>query len=244
VRNLQQIDNHAVGEEAAGAGQAERCFGFLDQADGIQLDIKVKSDSIQIDELFAAKPGTLSAVCSGDADHAILNGDCLELLRKLPDNSVDLVITDPPHGDRIPYLELSELWNVILGEKPPFESEIVVSNAKERTKNTADYNQAMSKFLEIANHKLRDSGFLVLFFNARTEASWKFLKTFSDSANTAGMVYCGCFPLVYSAASVVQDNRDGALRTDYGLVFSRSPVVGRSLADIPGWMSNLPSPKE
>ena len=58
------------------------------------------------------------------------------------------------------------------------------------------------------------------------------------------MAYCGCFPLVYSAASVVQDNREGALRTDYGLVFSRSAVVGRSLADIPGWMFNLPTPKE
>ena len=155
-----------------------------------------------------------------------------------------MVITDPPHGDRIPYLELSEIWNVILGEEPPFEAEIVVSNAKERSKKSPGYNQAMSKFLEITSHKLRENGCLVLFFNARTEASWKFLNSFSASANTAGMVYCGCFPLVYSAASVVQDNRDGALRTDYGLVFSRSAVVGRSWADIPGWMFNLPTPKE
>jgi len=53
------------------------------------------------------------------------------------------------------------------------------------------------------------------------------------------MTYCGCFPLVYSAASVVQDNRDGALRTDYGLVFSRSAGEAHSLANIPGWMFNL-----
>jgi hypothetical protein len=208
----------------------------------VQKLIKALAESESVN--FAARPGTLSAVCSGDADHAILNGDCLELLRELPDNSVDLVITDPPHGDRIPYLELSEIWNVILGEEPPFEAEIVVSNAKERSKKSPGYHQAMSKFLEITSRKLRESGCLVLFFNARTEASWKFLNSFSASANTAGMAYCGCFPLVYSAASVVQDNREGALRTDYGLVFSRSAVVGRSLADIPGWMFNLPTPKE
>ena len=208
----------------------------------VQKLIKAVAESESVH--LAAKPGTLAEVCGGDADHAILNGDCLALLPQLADNSVDLIITDPPHGDRIPYLELSELWNVILGEEPSFDSEIVVSNAKERSKKPAGYNQAMSKFLEIASRKLSDSGFLVLFFNARTEASWKFLSSFSDSANTAGMVYCGCFPLVYSAASVVQDNRDGALRTDYGLVFSRSAVVGRSLADIPGWIFNLPTPKE
>lgn len=199
-----------------------------------------KSEAIHFD----AKPGSLSQVSSGEADCALLKGDTLQVLPKLPDRAVDLIITDPPHGDRIPYLELSELWNVILGEEPPFESEIVVSNAKERAKNTARYNQAMSKFLDIASRKLSDSGFLVLFFNARSEANWKFLSSFSDSANTAGMAYCGCFPLVYSAASVVQDNREGALRTDYGLVFSRSAVAAHSLADIPGWMFTLPTPKE
>ena len=193
---------------------------------------------------FDAKAGGLASVCDGDTDYALLNGDTLQLLPELPDKSVDLIITDPPHGDRIPYLELSELWNVILGEEPPFESEIVVSNARERAKKTAGYNQAMSRFLEIASHKLSDSGFLVLFFNARTEASWKFLNSFSDSANTAGMAYCGCFQLVYSAASVVQDNREGALHTDYGLVFSRSAVTAHSLAEIPGWMFTLPTPKE
>jgi hypothetical protein len=208
----------------------------------VQKLIKAVAESESV--RFDAKPGTLAEVCSSDADYAIMNGDCLALLPQLADNSVDLIITDPPHGDRIPYLELSEIWNVILGEEPPFDSEIVVSNAKERSKKPAGYNQAMSRFLEIAGRKLRKSGCLVLFFNARTEASWKFLNSFSGSANTAGMVYCGSFPLVYSAASVVQDNRDGALRTDYGLVFSRSAVVGRTLADIPGWMFNLPTPKE
>ena len=200
----------------------------------------VESEALKV----AAKPGTLLDVCKGDADCAILTGDCLNLLPQLPDNSVDLVITDPPHGDRIPYLELSEIWNVILGEEPPFEPEIVVSNAKERFKKQLGYTQAMSAFLEIASRKLRENGCLVLFFNARTEASWTFLSRFSASANTAGMMYCGCFPLVYSAASVVQDNRHGALRTDFVLVFSRSAAVGLSLADIPGWMFNLPTPKE
>lgn len=193
---------------------------------------------------YTAKSGTLSSVCNRHADYAILNGDCLALLPQLPDDSVDLVITDPPHGDRIPYLELSEIWNVILGEEPSFESEIVVSNAKERSKKLADYNQAMAKFLEITSHKLRERGFLVLFFNTRTEASWKFLDDFSANASSAGMVYCGCFPLVYSAASVVQDNREGALRTDYGLIFSRSAAVRCTLADIPGWMFTLPIPKK
>ena len=30
--------------------------------------------------------------------YTLLHGDCLELLRTLPDNSVDSVVTDPPYG--------------------------------------------------------------------------------------------------------------------------------------------------
>jgi len=195
-------------------------------------------------EYFNSIQGDITAVCDQDADCALINGDTLHLLPTLPEKSVDLIITDPPHSDRIPYLELSEIWNVILDEKPVFESEIIVSNAKERMKKAVGYNQDMLRFLEIASHKLNDNGCLVLFFNARTESSWKFLNNFLENANIAGMTYCGCFPLVYSAASVVQDNRDGALRTDYGLVFSRSKSISRILVDIPGWDFTLPTPKE
>lgn len=30
-------------------------------------------------------------------NYKLLNGDCLELMKKIPDNSIDLVITDPPY---------------------------------------------------------------------------------------------------------------------------------------------------
>jgi len=189
---------------------------------------------------ITTRSGDVSAVCSGEADCSLIIGDCLQLLPQLPDNLVNLIITDPPHSDRIPYLELSEIWNVILGEQPPFESEIVVSNAKERSKNERAYNQAMLRFLEIVSHKLRKDGYLVLFFNARTRSSWHFFESYLKDEGNVGMVYRGCFPLVYSALSVVQDNRKGALRTDYGLVFSRSVASDRCLAEIPGWSSKIP----
>jgi DNA modification methylase len=28
----------------------------------------------------------------------LINGDCLETLKELPDNTVDLLCTDPPYG--------------------------------------------------------------------------------------------------------------------------------------------------
>jgi site-specific DNA-methyltransferase (adenine-specific) len=28
----------------------------------------------------------------------LLHGDCLELMKEIPDNSIDMVLTDPPYG--------------------------------------------------------------------------------------------------------------------------------------------------
>lgn len=33
-----------------------------------------------------------------DIENKIINADCMDILKKLPDNSVDLVLTDPPYG--------------------------------------------------------------------------------------------------------------------------------------------------
>jgi hypothetical protein len=134
------------------------------------------------------------------------------------------------------------LWNVILDEEPDFESEIVVSNAKERGKSKKEYNESMRQFLEVCGRKLKEHGHLVLFFNARTEASWQFFDVFNQTAAAAGIVFKGCFPLVYSAGSVVQDNRAGALLTDFGLIFSRSLSTHQRLLDIPNWSSHMPRP--
>ena len=39
----------------------------------------------------------LKRVCKS-TNHKVIQGDCLEVLRDLPDNSVDLVVTDPPYN--------------------------------------------------------------------------------------------------------------------------------------------------
>jgi len=77
---------------------------------------------------------TLDQFYQNNAECSIICAPCQAELKKLPEKSINLIITDPTHSDRIPYLELSELWNSILGIEPNFDSEIVISNAKERAK--------------------------------------------------------------------------------------------------------------
>ena len=58
--------------------------------------------------------------------------------------------------------------------------------------------------------------FLVLFFNADNKESWSAIK------NIKKFKFIGCFPMNYSANSIVQDNRKGSMKSDYVLIYSKS----------------------
>ena len=169
----------------------------------------------------------------------IVHGNSLNVLSTLPEKSIKLIITDPPHSDRIPYLELSEMWNCLLNKDSDFSDEIVVSNAKERNKNKMKYLEDMSKILIESNRILLEDGFLLMYFNARDKQSWDFFTVIKAKTN---LEFVGAFPMEYSANSVVQDNRKGAMKTDYLLVFKHHNGTNdlNSLNKIPGWIIELP----
>lgn len=51
----------------------------------------------------------------------LYNGDCLEILKTLPDNSVDMVLTDPPYGVGMTSNSQKATFNELLMVKPFFK---------------------------------------------------------------------------------------------------------------------------
>ncbi len=188
---------------------------------------------------------TVTDVLQGSASYSVQQGDAVTLMEDLPEHSADLIVTDPPHGDRQPYLELSELWNALLNVSVDFAKEIVVSDAAERNKNLDEYNVRMKKFFHLAASRVKSTGVLALLFNASDSLSWEFLVDCRETVGQHGMDYLGCFPAKYSALSVVQDNREGSLKHDYVLLFALSPDKYRTLCGgFPGWSVEMPIPED
>lgn len=195
-----------------------------------QGGIKVVSDCTEV-------------ICS-KAQIALIKDDAKRVLETLPLGTVSLILTDPPHGDRMPYLELSELWNAILGQQASFDSEIVVSNARERGKTKNLYTKEMEEFFVDAAGVLCDGGVMAILFNASDEESWEYIRTLNQKSSS--IRFKGCFPMSYSAGSVVQDNRRGALKYDYVLIYekrsnsSTDPKRWEKLAELEDWSESLP----
>ena len=143
----------------------------------------------------------------------------------LEDNTVDYVFIDPPHINRILYMEQSLMWNAWLGldENINWDKEIIVSEAKTRRnqKNNKNYNDLLHLSFAEIKRVLKKDKFLSLAFNCLDDDTWLNLL---NSLSRLGFEITDVIPLEYSATSVVQDNRKNALKTDLVLTFKNSQL--------------------
>lgn len=122
---------------------------------------------------------------SGNVD--ILYGifDVKDLNKVIPPKSIEFVITDPPYGGLIQYLDLSQIWLVWLEKynkkyKSNFEKEITIN--KKADKFIKDFKDDFTESLINIKKALKDDGKLVLTFNNKNFEIWNsFLKAISDS---------------------------------------------------------------
>ena len=119
----------------------------------------------------------------------LLQGDCLELMKTLPDASVGLILTDPPYGitankwDVMP--DLAAWWQeahrvctgaIVMTAGQPFASQVVVSNIK-RFKHEWIWRKSMgSNFINTCREPFKEHESVLVFaqgkwaYNAQREA--------------------------------------------------------------------------
>jgi DNA modification methylase len=155
-------------------------------------------------------------------DFLIVNKPAQHFLKEIPNNSIDYILSDPPHGNRIPYLELSMLWNGWLKREVNYEDEIIVSEAKDREKSTSNYNMLLTNVINECFRVLKAEKCFSFMFNSLDDEAWQnVVTTFHDS----GFVLLSIETLGYSANSVVQDNRKNGLQTDFIITYQKPSVI-------------------
>ena len=150
----------------------------------------------------------------------LINEPAQKALKEIPDDSIDYVITDPPHGNRQPYLELSMMWNSWLKKNVNYEDEIVISESKDRNKDILNYYKLLNEVFTDIERILKPNHYFSLMFNSLDDETWinliiyiSKLKFDLEKVET----------LEYSANSVIQDTRGSGLKTDFILTFRKNP---------------------
>lgn len=94
----------------------------------------------------------------------LLHGASQNKLKEIPDNSIDILFTDPPYFDQVAYSEYLITWNFFLNYQIDYENEIVVSNREYKKANRNDYLENIKLVFTECYKKLKDKSEIFIYF--------------------------------------------------------------------------------
>ena len=113
-------------------------------------------------------------------------------LEWIPKESVDYIYTDPPYGKKIPYLDLSVMWNAWLDlevTEQDYEQEAIVGGEHEKDKT--DYNRLIAESIKEMYRVLKFDRWLSFVFAHKDPEFWHLI---IDTAEGCGFEYIGAVP--------------------------------------------------
>lgn len=119
-------------------------------------------------------------ILNSKADYCVRCIDSSEI--DLPENSIDLVLTDPPYGSNVQYGELCEFWSAWIENINPFKTpdlkmsrEAVVhrkTKASDYSKDFSDYYELLLSIFRKCYLVLKPEGKLAFTFNNKNISAW------------------------------------------------------------------------
>ena len=113
-------------------------------------------------------------------------------LKWIPNESVDYIYTDPPYGKKIPYLDLSTMWNAWLDlevTEEDYKQEAIEGGEHKKSKD--DYNNLMADSIREMYRVLKFDRWMSFVFAHKDPEFWHLI---IDTAENCGFEYIGAVP--------------------------------------------------
>lgn len=110
----------------------------------------------------------------------------------IPKESVDYIYTDPPYGKKIPYIDLSVMWNAWLDlkvTKQDYEQEAIEGGEKQKSKS--EYNRLIAQSIREMYRVLKFDRWLSFVFAHKDPEFWHLI---IETAESCGFEYMGAVP--------------------------------------------------
>jgi 16S rRNA G966 N2-methylase RsmD len=110
-------------------------------------------------------------------------------LKFIPKESVDYIYTDPPYGKKIPYLDLSAMWNAWLDlevTEQDYAQEAIEGGEHDKSKD--EYNQLIAQSIKEMYRVLKYDRWLSFVFAHKDPEFWHLI---IDTAESCGFEYVG-----------------------------------------------------
>lgn len=153
--------------------------------------------------------------------------------KKLPikNSTIDLVITDFPYGDTVPYFEQSQLWNLWLNNQPDYQNEIVISDSKTRNKNILNFSNDINESIKEIHRVLKENKFFVFTFHSMSFDEWK---PIINSLYNHNFKFITCYILNQKTLPPRQISRSNSIKGDIVVVYKKSnkQIMKKNFIDV------------
>lgn len=143
------------------------------------------------------------------------------------DESFDLIFTDFPYGDTVPYFEQSQIWNCWLELNVDYENEIVISDSKERNKTNEIFARDIATAIAEIDRVLKNDSYFVFTFHSMYGNEWSAIVNALAKTN---LVFVESSLMVQKTLSPRQLNRQKTIKGDMLVVFQKKSNIKKCKA--------------
>jgi DNA modification methylase len=178
---------------AAGQGNASVFAYYRYRVAPSPVDIDILTYfELRLKKVVAAKKEMEYYINEKTISHAqIIKGSATNL-NFIAKESVDYIYTDPPYGKKIPYLDLSVMWNAWLDlevTEEDYEQEAIEGGEHQKTKD--EYNELIAESIKEMYRVLKFDRWLSFVFAHKDPEFWHLI---IDTAESCGFEYVGAVP--------------------------------------------------
>jgi len=179
---------YCVGGEFGGGESVFRYFRYRIAPEKSNLNI-IKYFELRHKRICDAKQEITYHINENTISNAqIIKGTATDL-SFLPKESVDYIYTDPPYGKKIPYLDLSAMWNAWLDlDVTENDYQMEAIEGGEHNKSKDEYNDLIAKSIQEMYRVLKFDRWLSFVFAHKDPEFWHLI---INTAESCGFEYAG-----------------------------------------------------
>lgn len=189
--NLTYHTGNTATKDGQGNASAFQYYRYRIAPDPKDVDV-IKYFELRYQKITEAKKEMEYFINDNTISNAqILKGTATNL-RFLPKESVDYIYTDPPYGKKIPYLDLSVMWNAWLGlevTEQDYQQEAIEGGEHQKSKD--EYNGLIAQSIKEMYRVLKYDRWLSFVFAHKDPEFWHLI---IDTAESCGFEYFGAVP--------------------------------------------------
>lgn len=188
--NQINLTYHASGNRSAGRGDSSmfRYYRYRIAPKPSMLDVMQRFE-LRFQRVQAAKRELSRLVTSKNVDNIQVYKGSATNLDKIETQSVDYIYTDPPYGAKIPYLDLSVMWNAWLDldvDESDYANEVIEGGEQEKSKE--EYSGLLADSIREMYRVLKFNRWMSFVFAHKDPQFWHLIV---DTAEKAGFEYAG-----------------------------------------------------